>query len=272
LIAQPGAFQEAHNEYLQVWEELGIAAFLMFLLLLGIPLARSLSLLRSEKDAQRAYWMGTLGIALALMAIGCVTFFPLHLSVTAAYIVFLMACLRFFQTGEVSAPSRSLGTGSGRLRDPRRIALIAVLLAVVGWVGLRQRDKLRANQEMAVVVTLVENTLQPNLPARQKLVFAQEAMRRLDQIESWHPGSWQVHNLRGTAHLVRGQLDNAVDSFNRAAELVPSPEIYTNLAAAYLAQQRNEAAREALQIALRYNPSYEKARRALRQLESTDGG
>jgi O-antigen ligase len=34
MVDQPGAFREVHNDYLQVWEELGVIGLLLFVALL----------------------------------------------------------------------------------------------------------------------------------------------------------------------------------------------------------------------------------------------
>ncbi|MGW8181925.1 MAG: O-antigen ligase family protein, partial [bacterium] len=97
LLSQPGAFREVHNEYLQVWVELGLFGLILFLALLGIPVFRTAILLRDEKDAKRSYWIGTLTIGLIYVGFDCLGFFPFHVTVAAFYIVFLLACLRYLQ-------------------------------------------------------------------------------------------------------------------------------------------------------------------------------
>jgi Tfp pilus assembly protein PilF len=59
-----------------------------------------------------------------------------------------------------------------------------------------------------------------------------------------------------------------VASFQRAIEETPSPELYTNLAAAYLEQKELDRAQESLDLALKYDSRYPKAREARSHLRN----
>ena len=77
----------------------------------------------------------------------------------------------------------------------------------------------------------------------------------------------------GTALYGLGRSAEAVTAFETAFQLsptpVPPPELTLNLAHAYLAAGRREAAREALVFLLNYAPGHVSARMLLQRLDST---
>ena len=260
LIDQPGSFQETHNEYLQVWEELGFGGFLFFVALLFWPAIRAVPVLLRTEDPQQCYWIGIVSIGIVFVAINCLAFFPFHVSITSAYIVLLLAGLRHFQNGE-RVPI-----------EPRRQAFVLKTLAfglVTLWLAYPQVQKWRANNEMAVARFLLEKAHSGSYPPRQKEVFAKSALARLEKAEELYPRFYEIYNLKGSASMILGRPQKAVHYYGRAADYLPSPELFTNLAAGYLVLERFDVARPLLETALRYNPAYPRARQALDYLNET---
>jgi O-antigen ligase len=254
LLSQPGAFRQVHNEYLQVWVELGLLGLLLFLSLLAIPVIRSLVILREEADRKRSYWIGILTIALIFVGFDCLGFFPLHVTVAAFYIVFLLACLRFYQNPS-EEESRIAGVWSSR----NTLACVAVLMLLTMTVGYVQSRKWTVNRQLEVAAFLLERASAGTYTAAQKRAFADEALSRLEVAEAVAPLMPEVHNLRGSAFMTVGRYPDAIENYQKAAQRIPSPEVLTNLAAAYIANRQFEKAEDAVTLALRYEPSYPKA-------------
>jgi Flp pilus assembly protein TadD len=79
-----------------------------------------------------------------------------------------------------------------------------------------------------------------------------------------------AHNLLGRSYAVVGDYDNAVSSFKKVIELVPGvSEGYRNLGFLYLIKEDRAKARRFLSMALKLNPEDEKARKAMRRLNSS---
>ncbi len=257
LLSQPGAFREVHNEYLQVWVELGLLGLLLFLSLFAIPVIRSVVILRNEENGRRSYWIGILTIGLIFVGIDCLAFFPLHVTVTAFYIVFLLACLRYFQNPSGQESEAEVGW------TPRKMLVgTAVLLLVTLVVGYVQSRKWEVNSQLEVAAFLLERASVGTYTAAQKRVFADEALSRLEAAEALAPVMPEVHNLRGSALMIAGRFSDAIVSYQRAAQRIPSPEVLTNLAAAFIADRQFSLAEESLTLALRYEPAYPKAMEA----------
>jgi tetratricopeptide (TPR) repeat protein len=261
LLDQPGAFRHTHNEYLQVWAELGLPGILVFLILFTIPLLQSIRILRIEQDETRSYWVAVLTIGLIFVGIDCLAFFPLHVSVAATYIVFLLACLRRLQDQrEEGRHELTLGPGA------KSLAVAALLGALAVTAIYVETKRWNANRQLQVAAFLLERASVGSYTADQKRVFADEAMSRLTEIQAFSPIMPEVDNLCGSALMTLGRFLEAVESYQKAANRIPSPEVFTNLAAAQIASNKFGPARESLTLALNYNPGYRKAREARRYL------
>lgn len=258
LLQQSGAFREAHNEYLQVWEELGFPGLLIFLALLFSPVVITFKRFREEADAEDSYWLGILTIGLVFVGISCLAFFPLHLSVTSAYIALLLAGIRAVQ----DPPSDSGAIERSLLRP----VLVGVLICAVAAFAWQAISDWRANNEAGIASFLVRRAGSRDFSPVQKRTIADEALARVERVESLAPEMREIHSLKGSVLMMLGRYEQAAESYLKGVEYVPSPELYTNLAAAYLALEKKRQAKECLDLALGYSPGYRKARQARRFL------
>jgi Flp pilus assembly protein TadD len=84
-----------------------------------------------------------------------------------------------------------------------------------------------------------------------------EALARADQFLTAKPRDPQMRFLKGVVQTEAGRTADAIDTFIKLSEDYPElPEPYNNLAALYAARSDFEKAREALEAAVRANPSY----------------
>jgi O-antigen ligase len=260
LLHQSGAFREVHNEYLQVWEEVGLPGLMIFLALLLSPIAISINRFRRETDSEKVYWLGILTLGLVFVAISCLAFFPLHLSVTAAYIVLLLAGIRVAQ-----ATASDDGMQRGGIIRPVVVGMLLVAMAGFAWQAIKDW---RANNQAGIAAFLLSSAGSQDYRPAQKRAIADEALTRLEKAENLAPEFREVHNLKGSVLMMLGRYELAAESYSRGVESTPSPELYTNLAAAYMALEKKMQARECLNLALAYSPRYSKARQALKFLEN----
>ena len=260
LIDQPGSFREAHNEYLQAWEELGVLGLLLLIALLILPLIHSVRYASRESNPDKIYQMGILSLAVVFVGITCMTFFPLRLSASAAFIVLLMARIRFHQNGEQVARVWKPGGQPILSLSPRMILAVGGLLMLLPFY--QQTGRWRANYETGLAAFLVNQTTTAGYDAEQRRLFGGEALRRLNRAEDWAGDFYEIYNLKGSAHMVLGNYRDALDNYRLAANNIPGPEVYTNLAAAHIARDELEPARSYLKLALAYNPEYRKAQQA----------
>jgi len=139
----------------------------------------------------------------------------------------------------------------------RKRGLVCVFLSygVLGWW--------RANTETGTAALLLERAYATSTSSADRRFVAQRALRHLAEADGISPVRHQVHNLKGSAHLLLGDYEEAAREYSEAANSIPSPEVLTNLAMALHATGEKDHAEELLKKALRYNPDYQKAARAL---------
>ncbi|RPI27930.1 MAG: hypothetical protein EHM61_06840 [Acidobacteria bacterium] len=262
MIDQPGAFREAHNDYLQVWEELGLVGLALFLGLLVIPCVEALRKARVSKDPKSVYRTGMLVLGMVFTAIACLAFFPFRLSLTALCVVLLLAGLRSIAHQPDEKTHQPLpASQSWRWRA----VLLGVVTVIVLYYGVQH---LRANSEMGLAAEILERGYSPSLSPRAKRIYAETALVRLRRAEAMSP-IYENYNLQGSANILLGNHEEAARQYERAARYIPSPEVLTNQAAALLAIGQKEKARRLLETALKYNPNYPNASRALEYLKSS---
>lgn len=261
LIQQPGAFRETHNDYLQVWAELGLPGLLLLLGLLGWPLVRAWTCVLREKDRRAQYWYGILALAVVYVLIAALAFFPLRLSLTGACIALILAGLRYHQSGgeheEVGYSARRPGWSVGAMTLMLAVAVFLVRYELLLW---------SANNAVGNGAFLLEQAASLNLPDVQRRMVADQVLARLQPFEISPARMPELYSLRGTSLLILGRYEAAAKAYEVAAAYAPGPELYTNLGAACLARQDMEGARRNLELALKYDPGYGKARQALKLL------
>ncbi|VUZ22909.1 Uncharacterised protein [uncultured Comamonas sp.] len=89
---------------------------------------------------------------------------------------------------------------------------------------------------------------------------SQQALKLLDQRLAAAPKDPQLRFLRGVALAMDNKNKEAIDAFTRLTEEYPElPEPYNNLAVLYANQNQLDKSRQALEQAIRTNPSYSTA-------------
>ena len=93
------------------------------------------------------------------------------------------------------------------------------------------------------------------------------ALDRANRFLAAHPQDAQARFLKGLILADQGKADDAIAVFNGLTEDYPElPEPYNNLAVIYASQNRFEAARHALEMAIRTHPGYATAHENLGDL------
>ncbi|RPJ57570.1 MAG: hypothetical protein EHM23_20150 [Acidobacteria bacterium] len=266
MIDQAGAFREAHNDYLQLWNELGIIGLLLFVALLTLPCVEAWRKAKESPDPKTVYWTGMLCLGMVFTAITSLAFFPFRLSVTGTCIVLLLAGLRavaFEPEGEAH-PVAFADKG----RTWRFVACAVVILAVI----YQNVQRWRADSEMGVAAFVLDSAYARSLAPQHRRIYADTALARLRRAEALNSGLYENYNLQGSAYMLMANHQEAVRQYERAARYLPSPELLTNEAAALLALGERQRARTLVETALRYNPNYQNAVRLLEYLKSTQAG
>ncbi len=258
LLTQPGAFRQTHNEYLQLWEELGVLGLVGWAGLLVVLLWHSIRAALSAPDRATAYWRFHLFLGLILLAFTSLTFFPFRVGLTAAFAVLLVAGVRSEMTERDPDPP---GWLTWQQKVPRAgfVALGIFVLTLAGWLGL---SRWQAHHDTGYAASLLEVARQ-NPAGRSRRVLVGQALALLDHAKQGAPTIFEIESLQGTGNFLLGRYDASAEHYRQAAHYLPSPEAYTNLAAALIGARQPLEATQLLEKALRYNPKYVPAQQAL---------
>ncbi len=265
VLNRGGSFQQAHNEYLQIWAELGIIGMLLALGLAMLLLWRALRQAFTTKDREHSYWLAVQSLALMFVLISCLAFFPLHVTSAAAVVVLVLASLRRATSagGFQGRTLTELCGGKPRWVWPARVLVVVLALGAlsVPWTVWR------ANRDLGIVAAVLEEA-NATQDLRRRRLLAGQAAARLERLGT--PSAFQLPeylSLRGSAAMLMGRYPEAQQYYGRAADLQPSPEFFTNLAAASISARDYGAAKRYLETALSYNPVYKPALEAVAYLD-----
>ncbi|HSR49199.1 MAG TPA: O-antigen ligase family protein [Acidobacteriota bacterium] len=261
LLEQPGAFREVHNEYLQAWLDLGLPGFLIFLVLLFWPLWLSLKRAFDLDGDHDPYWWALYAGGILFLAVECLAFFPFQAPLPLALTILLYSGMRAGQRQPATqADPHPLSSNAGKIKAllVTALALLALYPRVQTW---------RANQLMGEGERFLQAAYTEQRSARRRAVAARRALDTLQEAVQTCPACYRAYDLRGSAQLLLGRPDQAVESYQTAIRYIPSSELYTNLGVAYMTLGRRQEALSSLRTALNYRPGYAQARLALRQLE-----
>ena len=256
--------RQAHNEFLQVWAELGLVGLLLLLATVGGVLrsgGRALSRLAGTEAGHSTAAALSACVGVLVAALG---FFPAHLGLTGAWIVIPAGCLVALSRVPEGRPSGDRRSENARMAEGGG-GWIPVAACGAAWLigSFALLSPLLANERTGEAMTLVERVVQAQEPNTR--VYLERGLYLLEQARRADPIEPQIYQGAGTAHWFLSQFEEALDSFSRAALLDPSPEAFTNLGETYRAMGRTAEAVSCYDTALRYDPDFQKARNA-RQL------
>lgn len=254
LMPQPGAFKEAHNEYLQTWLELGIIGLILLVLLFFLPFYYGIRAMFRDIPDEDVYWIAMLLLGLIFTGITCLAFFPLHLAVTAPYICLVIAGLvQFSGDSSASIEKRAVPPSKNKTARWLEYGLVCFIVLFSVWAVYSGIKTWKVNKDAGMASYILTRSMSEPLEPRQKMLIIKEALFQLEEAGEKNSHVPEIHNLKGTAFLLMGRYEESVKSFRDAINLSPGPEAYVNLATAYLALGKNSDAVACLETARAYD-------------------
>lgn len=252
-------FASAHNEFLEVGAEVGLAGLLALLGGLGVVLRHALRKISAAPEAadDPAAGLETALLAAGLTALGvmALTSFPMHLAIVAfPYLLLLSDVLD--RPAAPTATQEAGDTSASGIGSERLFTVTAIVLAVAVVLSLRHGAQLwRADRLVAAVeVMTLQTTRRGALPRR----MGDHHLRLLREAEELDPAKVDVLVAQGWQYLGMGRPGGALRAFDKALELEPRAEVYANLAQAHLAEENHAAAQEAARKARVLDPHLDK--------------
>lgn len=242
FVANASFTSYAHNDYLQLWAELGIVGLLAFIALIWIVFKRG-RYLRNDAVA-----LGCWSAVISLL-VNALVAFPMRLPASLMLFVVLVAVV------EAAAAKKTVNLFNRAARARVLTALVVIVLCFsayrLGYQMFRTETALRhaesalaekdwARAEMAI------NTAMQHAPARS-----------------------DSHAMRGRFHFARGEYTQAVIAFERAQKLGYDSEMFDLKATALEASGQTKAAITTLNELVWLRPDLNWPRERLAALHQT---
>ena len=271
-----GLAEKAHNEYLQLWAELGTIGLAIFLWLIIAYFNYGIRYLKREKDKQRqGIMIGLMGAVVAFL-MDSIFWFPLHLSANVS-LLWLFIGLTMVMGLEKNAGSAGKLKRNNIYKFKPVLYTVIILLAAflcitvvrpfVACTYWYYGDREVYNQNYGKAIGMYESGLKwdPYLGVLYYNLGAffmspnlyDTALTNFEKSAKYFDYRDLPQNL-ATIYLAKGETDKAIDEFRRAISYQrregTMPPLYAELGNAYLKLEKYELAESAFNDALQINP------------------
>jgi len=273
-----GIADQAHNEYLQLWAELGTIGLAIFLWLIIAYFNYGIRYLKREKDEQKqGIMIGMMGAVVAFL-IDSFIWFPLHLS-TNVSLLWLFIGLTIVMGLEKKAGSVSKPKRNNIYKFKPILYIIVIFWAVFLCITVARPfvactywyhgNREVNNQNYDKAIKIYESGLKwdPYLGAlyynlgiiSMRPDLYNTALTNFEKATKYFDFPELPQNI-ATIYLAKGELDKAIDEFKRAISYQQNvqtmPPLYSELGNAYLKLERYEPAEAAFKDALKIDANY----------------
>jgi O-antigen ligase/Tfp pilus assembly protein PilF len=273
-----GIADKAHNEYLQLWAELGTIGLAIFLWLIIAYFNYGIRCLKREKDEQKqGIMIGLMGAVVAFL-IDSFIWFPLHLSANVS-LLWLFIGLTMVMGLEKKAGSASKSKRNNIYKFKPILYIIVFFLVVFLCITVARpfvactywyySDREVNNQNYGKAIKMYESGLKwdPYLGVLYYNLGAffmrpdlyDTALTNFEKSAKYFDYPDLPQNL-ATIYLAKGEVDKAIDEFKRAISYQRGegtmPPLYSELGNAYLKLKRYEPAEIAFKDALKIAPNF----------------
>ncbi len=273
-----GLAEQAHNEYLQLWAELGTIGLAIFLWFIIAYFNYGIRYLKREKDKQKqGIMIGLMGAVVAFL-IDSFIWFPLHLSANVS-LLWLFIGLTMVIGLEKNAGSAGKSKRNNIYKFKPVLYIVIILLTAFLCITVARPfvactywyygDREVYNQNYGKAIKMYESGLKwdPYLGVLYYNLGAffmrpdlyDTALTNFEKSAKYFDYHSLPQNL-ATIYLAKGELDKAIVEFKRAISYQQSvqimPPLYVELGNAYLQLERYEPAEAAFKDALKIDANY----------------
>ena len=252
----PGGFADkAHNEYLQIWAELGLFGLAVFIWLVISYFCQGLRFLKRIKDEKKqAIIIGLMGAVIAVLVDG--TFgFPLHLPATIALFWLALALLVVMIRNEDGLKKRNdekdLNKTKEKTLNQKAFYLKSILYLIVFGLSLATI--------LLLIRPFISQIYQFYGVVNIKRGNQEEGIKNYQKALKWNPYFGMIYYDLGMILHQRGLYGQAVENYEKAEKFMDYPNLPQNLAYTYLKRGQLDKAIDKFKQAI----SYQKQKRAM---------
>ncbi len=200
---------QAHNDYLQLTAELGLAGLIVILWMVWEMLRMALILLGPGNNGQSRFMSASVFTALAGMSVNALFSFPLY-SAIPPLVLALYAALLVRMSGTEKGVSEFISNKAGRNKPgPRFLAIMAIALALLAGFGYLQFQWLLADRYISKQRKSISGKLWQNA-----IIYG-------EKVRAHNPYRKDTLNYTGRAYLALEELEKAKFYLEKVDRLSP---------------------------------------------------
>jgi O-antigen ligase len=199
--------RQAHNEYLQIFSELGVIGIFLFFIFLGWILKSSISFYgKNRNDAI------FLGLFLSFLGSLIIAFFVFNFQTAPTsyfFIATVVLLLKWMEKEEKTLQVKSICFG--------RVLGIWILFLFLGGTALFWKPLVR--------IAFVDYYRRLGQSVLESSLFRKSDSRSIEILKkgfSWNPNDWEIHFLIANAYGDRGLLSQAIEHAKKSFQLNPT--------------------------------------------------
>jgi len=242
---------EAHNEYLQLWAELGIIGLGMFILIIYFYYKSILKFLKKEKNDQEQLTMLGMLIGTTCFLIHCLFSFPLHVpALSAAFFIMIGLNIRFtlgFDLDEEKQSDRPLKKVDFKNSKIIKAIIIILLLAITVFLinNMVIRPYFAELYYYRGMIFNLNYDFENSLPIIKRAIDLDAHNGRI------------IHAL-GATYYNLNRYDEAIDFFQIARRYEIDKNTFFLLGLCYFNKEMYKEAEEELKYAIYIEPKFTK--------------
>jgi O-antigen ligase len=257
-----GFAAQAHNEYLQLWSELGIIGLLIFLWLIISYYSNILKYLCTMKDEEKAITIGLAGGVTSVL-VDALFGFPLQLAASIS-LFWMFIGLSICQMNIVIESEKNINSIEKNNND-KKDELFKDVQRKKGICGQKVARIFAYSIVIVLMVVCVIFLVRPFIAGvywyhgNQKLIGEKhnEAIKIYEKGLKWNPWQGKMYYDIGVVLLNKGLNTPAIEYFKKSAKYIDHPFLPRNIANCYLNKKELQEAIPYLEQAIKYQPEKE---------------
>ena len=248
-IKYSGKAGEAHNEYLQMWAELGIIGLGIFIGIILMFYSLVIDYLKKVNNDKDKIIVFGLGLGITCFLIHCLFTFPLHVPALGVTF-FTIVGLTVIYTRKINLPKTGSDNGQKELKLKNKgikIALTILILIFMIW----------AINLVAVKPYLAEIRYFSGMRHNVDKNYS-KALPCFEQAVSLDPNNGRILHALGTTYYHLDVQSKAKETLQKAKNYINDRNLFRNLGLSYMQSGRYEEAEKELKHAIYLDPKFTK--------------
>jgi len=244
-IKYSGKAREAHNEYLQIWAELGIIGLGIFLLIIFVFYNSVWKFLKKEKDIKNKLVSWGLALGITCYLFHSLFTFPLHVpALGSTFFIILGLTVVYIKDFNLSKIKKEINTNNSRLKVVLNILVLLLMIVAINCLVIKPY----------IAELYYFKGMRYYVDSNYR-----EALPNLDYAVQLDPYNGRILHAFGTTYYHLNNQSKAEDILQKAKKYITDRNTFRNLGLSYMQSDRYQEAEKELKHAIYLDPKFTKA-------------